>query len=141
MYALRPTLSGQAVSMKNKTSLLGRVERAVRYRTRTWIWGMDIHSKAWVDPTAWIDRTWPKGIHIEADAFIGYQAVILTHDFTRGVYLDTTLGERCLIGARAIVMPGVSIGADAVVAPGSVVTRDVPAGGHVAGNPARPMTV
>ena len=37
----------------------------------------------------------------------------------------------------AIVLPGVTIGDDAIVGAGSVVTRDVPAGATVVGNPAR----
>lgn len=41
------------------------------------------------------------------------------------------------IGADATILPGVSIGAGAVVATCSVVTRSVPPGAVVAGNPAR----
>lgn len=41
------------------------------------------------------------------------------------------------IGARCIVLKGVKIGEGAVVAAGSVVTRDVPPGCLVAGNPAK----
>jgi acetyltransferase-like isoleucine patch superfamily enzyme len=45
------------------------------------------------------------------------------------------------IGARAIVLDGVTIGTGSVVGAGSVVTRDVPAGTVVAGNPARVIAV
>jgi acetyltransferase-like isoleucine patch superfamily enzyme len=41
------------------------------------------------------------------------------------------------LGIGSIVLKGVRIGAGARVAAGSVVTADVPAGAHVAGNPAR----
>jgi maltose O-acetyltransferase len=41
------------------------------------------------------------------------------------------------IGGGAIILPSVTIGEDAVVGAGSVVTRDVPAGATVAGNPGR----
>lgn len=41
------------------------------------------------------------------------------------------------IGLCAMVLKGVQIGAGAQVRPGAVVTRDVPAGATVAGNPAR----
>lgn len=49
-----------------------------------------------------------------------------------------TIGSNVWIGGGAIILPGVRIGDDAVVGAGSVVTHDVPAGGRVAGNPARP---
>jgi acetyltransferase-like isoleucine patch superfamily enzyme len=44
------------------------------------------------------------------------------------------------IGIGAIILKGVHIGAGARVAAGSVVTKDVPPGAHVAGNPARILT-
>lgn len=48
-----------------------------------------------------------------------------------------TIGRNVWIGGGAILLPGVSVGDDAVIGAGSVVTRDVPAGGMVVGNPAR----
>jgi acetyltransferase-like isoleucine patch superfamily enzyme len=45
--------------------------------------------------------------------------------------------EGVWIGAGAIVLPGVTIGKKSVVAAGAVVTRDVPSGVVVAGNPAK----
>ncbi|GAA5233328.1 sugar O-acetyltransferase [Verticiella sediminum] len=47
------------------------------------------------------------------------------------------IGSNVWIGAGALILPGVSIGDDALVGAGSVVTRDVPAGATVMGNPAR----
>jgi len=47
------------------------------------------------------------------------------------------IGRNVWIGGGAIVLPGVTIGDDALIGAGSVVTRDVPAGATVAGNPAR----
>lgn len=47
------------------------------------------------------------------------------------------LEARAWVAARAIVLPGVTIGVEAAVGAGSVVTKDVPAGCTVAGNPAR----
>lgn len=40
------------------------------------------------------------------------------------------------IGYNAAILKGVRVGAGAIIAPGSLVIRDVPAGAHVAGNPA-----
>ena len=46
--------------------------------------------------------------------------------------------EDCVwVGANVSIVPGVTIGEGAIVAMGAVVTRDVPAGAVVAGNPAR----
>jgi len=47
------------------------------------------------------------------------------------------IGHKVWIGGGAIILPGISIGDDAVIGAGSVVTRDVPAGVTVVGNPAR----
>lgn len=47
------------------------------------------------------------------------------------------IGNKAWIGFNAIILKGVNIGEGAVVGAGSVVTRDVPAYGVVAGNPAR----
>lgn len=47
------------------------------------------------------------------------------------------IGKNVFIGARSIVMKGVTIGDGAVVGAGSVVTKDVPANAIVAGNPAK----
>jgi len=48
-----------------------------------------------------------------------------------------TIGSDVWIGGRAIICPGVTIGDRSVIGAGSVVTKDVPAGVVVAGNPAR----
>lgn len=48
-----------------------------------------------------------------------------------------TIGRRVFVGVGAILLPGVRIGDGAVIAAGAVVTKDVPAGAHVYGMPAR----
>jgi len=50
------------------------------------------------------------------------------------------IGSDVWIGGGAILLPGVTVGDGAVIGAGSVVTRDVPAGVTVAGNPARPRS-
>ncbi|MFV0280850.1 MAG: sugar O-acetyltransferase [Rhodoblastus sp.] len=47
------------------------------------------------------------------------------------------IGANVWIGGGAIILPGVNVGDDAIIGAGAVVTRDVPAGATVAGNPAR----
>jgi maltose O-acetyltransferase len=48
-----------------------------------------------------------------------------------------TIGDNVWLGGGAIVLPGVSIGANTVVGAGAVVTRDLPADVVAVGNPAR----
>lgn len=48
------------------------------------------------------------------------------------------IGANVWIGGGAIILPGVTVGDDAIIGAGSVVTRDVPPGATVVGNPARP---
>lgn len=50
---------------------------------------------------------------------------------------QVVLEDDVLIGANAVVIEGVRIGKGAVVGAGSIVTKDVPAGAVVVGNPAR----
>ena len=47
------------------------------------------------------------------------------------------IGKYVWIGAKVIILPGVSIGDGAVVGAGSVVTKDIPFGAVAGGNPAR----
>ena len=49
----------------------------------------------------------------------------------------TTIGKDVAIGTNATIMGGVTIGDGAMVGAGSVVTKDVPPGATVVGNPAR----
>jgi maltose O-acetyltransferase len=53
--------------------------------------------------------------------------------------LPVTLGADVWIGGGAIILPGITIGEGAIIGAGSVVTRDVPPGSRVAGNPARAL--
>jgi len=82
--------------------------------------------------------------------FIG-PAVVFTNDlYPRAVNVDgsrkgtddwqaigVVLQEGCAIGARSVLLPGVTVGRWAMVAAGSVVTRDIPDFALVAGVPAR----
>ena len=47
------------------------------------------------------------------------------------------IGRNVWIGGSAVVLPGVSVGDNAIIGAGSVVTKDVPPGATVVGNPAR----
>lgn len=109
----------------------------MRYLYLTRIWGMDIHPTATFSLSAHFDRTYPQGIHVGEESYVALGATLLAHDTTRRMYRDTRIGRHCFIGARSLILPGVTIGDDCVVGAGSVVTRDVPPRSVVAGNPAR----
>lgn len=47
-----------------------------------------------------------------------------------------TIGKKCFIGARCMILSGVTIGDNCVVAAGTVVTQDIPTGHRASGNPA-----
>ena len=59
------------------------------------------------------------------------------HDWTHTEIKPVRICRGAWIGARSIILKGVTIGPGAVVGMGSVVTRDVPPRTVVAGNPAR----
>ena len=45
------------------------------------------------------------------------------------------IGKRVWIGADAVILPGIEVGDDAVIGAGSIVTKNVPPGAIVLGNP------
>ncbi|MGH9359737.1 MAG: DapH/DapD/GlmU-related protein, partial [Terriglobia bacterium] len=51
--------------------------------------------------------------------------------------IETRVCRHASIGSGAVILCGVTIGEGAIVGAGSVVTKDVPPGTVVAGNPAR----
>ncbi len=121
-------------------SRLKKLRGAVVHAKWLWytrFWKMDIHPTAQFSLSAKLDKTNPKGVHIGAETYIAFDAAILTHDLTRGLFLDTWIGRRCFIGARSIILPGITIGDECVIGSGAVVTKDVPANSLVVGNPAR----
>ncbi len=91
-----------------------------------------------------------EGVTLESDVFIGH-GVMFTNDlFPRAstadgkpqteadwVCLPTLVKKGASIGSNATLLCGITIGAGAMVGAGSVVTKDVPDGAVVAGNPAR----
>ncbi len=73
---------------------------------------------------------------------IGPEVALLTanHDFADHWVLlcgKIHIKRNAWIGARAVILPGVTVGENAVVAAGAVVTKDVQANTVVGGNPAR----
>jgi acetyltransferase-like isoleucine patch superfamily enzyme len=87
------------------------------------------------------DVFWPEQITVEEHAIIGYDVTLLCHEFLQDEYRvgEVVVGERAMIGAGAIVLPGVHIGEGSQVAANSLVTEDVAPGTTVAGVPAEPV--
>ena len=82
------------------------------------------------------------GVRVQDDVFIGPNVTFTNDIFPRSRKRPDRFEVTCLrrggtIGANATLLPGISIGEDAMVGAGSVVTRSVPAGAIVSGNPAR----
>ncbi|MCV7065329.1 sugar O-acetyltransferase [Mycolicibacterium farcinogenes] len=85
------------------------------------------------------------GIDIGDDVMIGPNVCLLTSGHPVGpaerrtgiTSAPITIGRNVWIGTSALIMQGVTVGADAIVGAGAVVTHDVPPRTLVAGVPAR----
>jgi acetyltransferase-like isoleucine patch superfamily enzyme len=93
-----------------------------------------------------------EGVTIEDEAFIGHGVMFINDRYPRAAtaagslqteadwrVVPTRIKRGASIGSNATILCGVTVGEGAIVGAGSVVTRDVPAGVIVAGNPARVM--
>ncbi|MBI3192560.1 MAG: N-acetyltransferase [Pedosphaera parvula] len=94
-----------------------------------------------------------EGVTIEDEVFIGHGVMFTNDRFPRAANPDgspqteadwkvvpTLIKKGAAIGSNVTLLCGITIGEGATVGAGSVVTKDVPAGAVVAGNPARLMT-
>jgi UDP-2-acetamido-3-amino-2,3-dideoxy-glucuronate N-acetyltransferase len=90
------------------------------------------------------------GVEICDEVFVGHGVVFINDLDPRATteagglqtgddwkLVRTVVEDRASIGSGAVVLGGVTIGAGALVGAGAVVTRDVPAGAVVVGNPGR----
>ena len=107
------------------------------YKILTQIYGMHISRTARISFGTKLDKTYPKGIHIDDESYLASGAFMFSHDFCRDIKVDTYIGKRCFIGTNAIIMAGIKIGDEVIVGSGAIVTKDVPSHSIVAGNPAR----
>ncbi|HEY6491766.1 MAG TPA: acyltransferase [Trebonia sp.] len=85
-------------------------------------------------------------IDIGRDVFLGPQVMIITsvHEINEDgqvarmpVGSQVSIGDRCWLGARAVVMPGITIGEGTIIGAGAVVTKDCKPDAVYAGVPAR----
>ena len=91
-----------------------------------------------------------EGVTIEDDVFIGHNVTFINDIFPRAttaegrmvgeedwVCIPTRIAEGATVGSSVTLLCGVTVGEKAMVGAGSVVTKDVPPGAVVVGNPAR----
>lgn len=91
-----------------------------------------------------------EGVTIEDEVFIGHGVMFINDKYPRSTtdsgqlqteqdwsVTPTLIKRGASIGSNATILCGVTVGERAIVGAGSVVTRDVPDGAVVAGNPAR----
>jgi acetyltransferase-like isoleucine patch superfamily enzyme len=91
-----------------------------------------------------------EGVQIADEVFVGHGVMFINDRYPRATGAagqlkgaddwtceQTLIGRRASIGSNATILCGIVLGEDSIVGAGSVVTKDVPARGVVAGNPAR----
>ena len=90
------------------------------------------------------------GVEIHDEVFIGHGVMFINDRFPKSTGEDgelkgpndwncetTVIEKRVSIGSNATILCGITIGEGALIGAGSVVTKNVPPGAVVAGNPAR----
>jgi acetyltransferase-like isoleucine patch superfamily enzyme len=93
-----------------------------------------------------------EGVTIESEVFVGHSVTFINDRRPRATAADgglqteadwecqlTRIKRGASIGSGATILGGITIGENATIGAGSVVTKDVPAGTTVAGNPAKEL--
>ncbi|MGA8860839.1 MAG: acyltransferase, partial [Candidatus Sulfotelmatobacter sp.] len=91
-----------------------------------------------------------EGVTVEDNVFIGHGVMFINDSYPRATAADgnlqteadwkveqTIVKKGASIGSGATILSNISIGENAIVGAGSVVTKDVPPGSIVVGNPAK----
>jgi len=101
--------------------------------------GMRVGRRVAAGLGATIDIFFPQLITIGDNSIIGYNTVILAHEFLMDSLRTgpVRIGANVMIGANVTILAGVVIGDGATVGACSLVNADVPPGAFVAGVPAR----
>ncbi|MFA6450481.1 MAG: acyltransferase [bacterium] len=99
--------------------------------------GVKIGRKVYIGFDCYIDPDFSELITIEDDVIISFRVIIVAHDRKREYAAPIEIKSEAFLGAGAIALPGVVIGSKSVVGAGAVVSRDVPDGATVVGNPAQ----
>lgn len=112
------------------------------HRVKVWMFrliGMKIGSHNSIGFHVMMDIFFPELIEMGDNNIIGYDTLLLTHEFLQKKWRKgkIVIGNDVMIGARCMIMPGVRIGDGAKVASYSLVNRDVEPGEFVGGIPAK----
>jgi acetyltransferase-like isoleucine patch superfamily enzyme len=101
--------------------------------------GMKIGAGTSVGFGAMFDFFFPELISIGENSIIGYNTTILCHEFLIDKWKKgkVEMGDKVMIGAQCLIMPGVKIGNRAQIASYSLVNKDIPPGQTWGGIPAR----
>lgn len=103
-------------------------------------WRLTVGDHCWIGQGVWIDNI--EDVRIGSHVCVSQLAYFCTgsHDYRRAAFdlaaRPIEVHDGAWIGARAMLLPGVSIGANAIVAGGSVVAKSVDPAAIVGGNPA-----
>lgn len=99
--------------------------------------GARIGDHASVGLMVMFDIFFPQDVTLGDDCIVGYNSVILCHEFLRHEWRrgPVWIGRDVTIGANCTILPGVVIGDGATVSAMSLVNRDVPPGAVVGGVP------
>jgi len=113
-------------------------------RVKNWLYrrlGMSVGAGAAWGLEATPDVFFPDRVTVGEGAVVGYDATLLAHEFLADEYRvgQVVVEDGAMVGAGAVVLPGVRVGEGAQVAANSLVAEDVPAGETVAGVPAEPV--
>ena len=87
------------------------------------------------------DIYYPEKIKIGDNSIIGYNSIVLTHEYIVGEWREgpVRIGNNVTIGANVTILPGVVIGDGATVSAMSLVNKDIPPGEFWGGVPARKL--
>jgi len=122
--------------------VLARVSPSLKLKN--WLYrrmGVDVGDHASVGLEVTVDIFFPELVTIGDNSIIGFDSVILCHEFLVDEYRTGTveIGDDVSIGANVTILPGVSIGDGATVSAHSLVNCDVPEGAFYGGVPARDL--
>lgn len=124
------------------------MHRSVKFCGRGWIYGQ---GRLIIGEGTWLSPGVVFYTHLEAEIQIGERCdlgpgvefIVGSHEVGtgerragNGTARAIVVGNGCWVGAKSVILGGVTIGDGAIIAAGAVVTRDVPAHTLVAGVPA-----